>query len=139
VTVADTSAAGELILPPINFTPGRDANFPAHPPIGPTLSQAYQSFQTQQAVFIDARAPALFAAGHIPGAWSLPAPRAEILPELSQKIPRNQLLIVYGQEGENVAQRSAQALRAAGYTQLRIMDQGFDSWRAAGFPVSETR
>lgn len=81
---------------------------------------------------LDVRPPEEFAAGHIPGARSLP------LPELERRLgelPRDVEIVAYCRGPYCVLAPEALAiLRAAGFRARRLED-GFPEWRLAGLPV----
>jgi rhodanese-related sulfurtransferase len=90
-------------------------------------------------VVIDARARAAFAAGHVPGAWSLP--HAEI------SAATVEALLLGAESGDTVfvtycwgphcngATRAARALAALGYS-VKEMIGGVAGWRAEGFELA---
>jgi len=75
---------------------------------------------------IDARDPAQFARGHIPGAHNIEWRR--VLAERAT-IPKNQAVLIYCDTGALSAQAGF-ALRVAGYDNVRILRGGFDAWQA---------
>ena len=81
---------------------------------------------------IDTRPPEEFAAGHLPGALSLP------LRELKRRLrelPRNQAIVAYCRGAYCVLSYEAvAALRQRGFTAFRLED-GYPEWKAAGLPV----
>ncbi len=89
------------------------------------------------AVFLDARVPAEYAAGHIPHAFNLPAESFEqqyprVAPLLSPDLP----IIVYcdGVECE-LSHRVADRLRAQKYANVRVLVNGWTVWRTSGMPT----
>ncbi len=84
-------------------------------------------------VVIDVRPPDEYAAGHIPGALSLPLPE---LPRRLRELPRRKLIVAYCRGPYCLLAPEALALlRARGFSARRLAD-GFPEWRAAGHPVS---
>ncbi|HVA68980.1 MAG TPA: metalloregulator ArsR/SmtB family transcription factor [Candidatus Binataceae bacterium] len=81
---------------------------------------------------IDTRPPEEFAAGHLPGALSLP------LRELKRRLrelPRDQAIVAYCRGAYCVLSYEAvAALRQRGFTAFRLED-GYPEWKAAGLPV----
>ncbi len=81
---------------------------------------------------IDTRPPEEFAAGHLPGALSLP------LRELKRRLrelPRNQAIVAYCRGAYCVLSYEAvAALRQRGFKAFRLED-GYPEWKAAGLPV----
>ena len=82
---------------------------------------------------LDVRDPAEFAAGHFPGARSVPL--AE-LPARLDELPRGRAVVAYCRGPWCVlALDAVKLLRAAGFD-ARHVDEGVADWRAAGLPVS---
>ena len=88
---------------------------------------------------VDARIPELYAAGHIPGAVSLPL--ADLDRELAAfraKVPLGQTLVTYcSGYGCPDSYDLAVRLLAAGYAEVLVFEGGFPAWRDAGLPVTE--
>lgn len=81
---------------------------------------------------IDVRPADEFAAGHVPGALSIPV--GEVKRRLSE-LPRDKEVVAYCRGPYCVfAFEAVAALRAAGYEARRLED-GLPEWRAAGLPV----
>ena len=81
---------------------------------------------------IDVRDRAAFNESHITGAISLPLP--ELIQRVRQALEPSRDIYVYGStDAEAVA--AAQALRAAGYSQVASLRGGVAAWKAVGFPV----
>ena len=84
---------------------------------------------------IDTRPQEEFAAGHLPGALSLP------LSELKRRVrelPRDQEIVAYCRGPYCVLSYEAVAeLRKRGFKALRLED-GYPEWKAAGFPVMDS-
>jgi rhodanese-related sulfurtransferase len=95
----------------------------------PTL---WRLAQDGQVVILDVRPAAEYAAGHIPGAVSIP------LEELEQKlseIPTEQPVVAYCRGPYCVlAVQAVELLRQRGFSARRLQD-GFPEWREDGFPV----
>jgi len=85
-----------------------------------------------EAAVLDVRPAEEYAAGHIPGATSLP------LPELGQRLgelPRDVEIVAYCRGPYCVlAPEALMILRTKGFTARRLED-GFPEWRLAGLPV----
>jgi len=99
--------------------------------------EAERLYTQAAAVFVDARAPGAFIAGHIEGALGLAPDRfAELYPELelwSGGMP----LILYGERGNVLAPDDlAMRLREAGQTEVVLLGFGFEGWQARGFPTA---
>jgi rhodanese-related sulfurtransferase len=101
------------------------------------LAKAHEWWSGGAAVFLDARAPEDYQAGHIGNAVNLPALAYEqhfpaVAPLLSAEAP----IVVYcdGIECE-LSHRVAGTLRQQGYTNLHILLNGWTVWRDAGHPT----
>jgi len=82
---------------------------------------------------VDTRSRDAFAAGHIPGAVSLPY--TEIEQTEPTALPRNRLVVTYGSSAAcNAATKGAAALAAFGY-QVKEMLGGLEAWRREGYPI----
>ena len=79
-------------------------------------------------VVIDARDPAQFAKGHIPGAISLDW--RQVLAKRNT-IPKNKPVLIYCNTGSLSAQAGF-ALRVAGWDNVRILQGGMAEWQAKG-------
>lgn len=103
-----------------------------------TQDQAVARWHEGQAVFLDAREPADFAAGHIGNALNLPAQSfAEHFRDVAPLLATNSELILYCDGGEcGLSHELADQLRQQGYLNLRILSTGWAGWLAAGGPVT---
>lgn len=103
------------------------------------LEQAKAAFEAGNALFLDARDPQKYAAGHIPGAHNLPAERFEArFLELAERIERAPQVIVYCEsedcgEAEEVAQRLTESYRGT----TLICSAGWNGWERAGYPTTK--
>ena len=83
---------------------------------------------------IDVRPPDEFAAGHIPGALSLPV--AELAKRV-EELPKRKEIVAYCRGPYCVmAVTAVEMLRQRGYRARRFIE-GIPAWRDHGFPVSE--
>ncbi len=83
---------------------------------------------------IDARDAAQFARGHIPGAVNIEW--RQVLARRSE-IPRDRMVLMYCNTGSLSAQAGF-ALRVAGWDNVRILQGGFEEWKAkGGFDAAE--
>jgi rhodanese-related sulfurtransferase len=89
--------------------------------------------QAGDVVVLDVRPIEEYAAGHIPGAMSVPLTDLE---ERMQQLPEGVDVVAYCRGPYCVlAPEAITRLRAAGFTALRLED-GFPEWRRAGLPVT---
>jgi rhodanese-related sulfurtransferase len=77
---------------------------------------------------IDARDPAQFAKGHIPGAVNMDW--RQVLAKRST-IPKNKPVLIYCNTGSLSAQAGF-ALRVAGWDKVKILQGGMEEWKAKG-------
>ncbi|HOE97719.1 MAG TPA: rhodanese-like domain-containing protein [Candidatus Sumerlaeota bacterium] len=102
-----------------------------------TPERALELYNTDYVQFVDARNPADYAAGHLPGAVNLPFGEFgrgkpgnldELIPEA--------MTIVYCEGGECESSRLvAQQLVMLGFVDVKIIEVGYPGWVAAGLPV----
>jgi rhodanese-related sulfurtransferase len=122
----------------------------AIPPAGPTMaarhfrwrlqfetdpSDVYADLETGLAdfVLVDTRSRDDYAAGHLPGAISLPY--REIDDATLDVLPRHRTIVTYcWSPGCNAATRGAAALAALGY-RVKEMLGGIEYWQREGYPI----
>ena len=102
------------------------------------LDQAKQLWYRGGALFLDAREPADYAAGHIGNALNLPAQSfAQHFGEIAPMLTRESPLVLYCDGPEcDLSQRLAENLRQLGYTNTRLLFNGWTAWRQAGLPTT---
>lgn len=89
-----------------------------------------------EAMVIDVRPEAEFAAGHIPGAVNIPI---EVLPKRLKSLPKDQEIVAYCRGPYCMfALDAVTALRKKGYRARRLED-GFPEWKAEQLPVEQGR
>lgn len=128
---ADTSRVEDFFLNEISVDDSSAA------PLLMPMVQAAQIHRTQSAIFIDAREPERFAAGHIAGAVNISYYAPESWEAALSKFQHETLLLVYCDDDCDSARRLAEALVARSFRKVFVMDQGFDSWKDAGYPVAQ--
>jgi rhodanese-related sulfurtransferase len=107
-------------------------------PDGPSVSEisladARARFDAGTAVFVDVRAGADFAAGHIPGALTITS--AELDSRL-RSLPPGAVIIAYGDAARpDSGRRGAQIFMELGYPEVIALEGGFQAWQAGGNPV----
>ena len=87
---------------------------------------------------VDARAPAPYGLGHLPGAINViaddPDERVlELLPD------RDAGIVTYGGAGDELGTALAGRLRALGYADVRTYREGIEDWVGAGLPLDRPR
>ncbi|HUJ09778.1 MAG TPA: rhodanese-like domain-containing protein [Verrucomicrobiae bacterium] len=102
-----------------------------------SLQDAKQLWSSGAAIFLDARAPADYKAGHIANAFSLPIEEFDdYYPRVAVLLTTNANIVVYcdGQECD-LSHHLALALRGLGYQHVHILVNGWTSWHTAGLPT----
>jgi rhodanese-related sulfurtransferase len=102
------------------------------------LNHARALWQNGTVLFLDARQPDDYAAGHIGNALNLPALSfdqhfGEIAPLLT---PHSELVLYCDGTECDLSHRLADNLRQLGYTNLHILFNGWTVWNQAGLPVT---
>jgi rhodanese-related sulfurtransferase len=126
---ASFSSGHSSVLP----APGAPVVYPQ-----PAAGQQVQLLLQQGALAVDARSPEAFAAGHLPGARSLPLAEAEeLLDTFRREVASDRPLIVYcSGYGCPDSFDLGLLLLAAGYTEVYAYEGGLPEWRDSGRPVS---
>lgn len=101
------------------------------PPDVPEISIDALAARPPTAYVLDVREPEEYAAGHVPGAVSLP--QSELASRLDD-VPRDRPLLVICHSGSR-SLRSAQFLARMGYAEVVSVAGGTAAWREAGKPV----
>ena len=101
------------------------------------LEQAKEWWANGTAVFLDAREPVDFEAGHIANAFNLPAASfethfEEIAPFLT---PESQMVIYCDGTECELSHRVKDRLVDLGYPKGEILFDGWSVWRGAGLPI----
>ncbi|HVZ80131.1 MAG TPA: rhodanese-like domain-containing protein [bacterium] len=105
-----------------------------------SLQGTFARFQKGTAVFLDARKPEEYQEGHIPGALNfygneldLFAPR--VMPQLPDKAKE---IVAYCHGGDcDLSLQVAETLRAQGYTNVKVFQDGWPAWTKAGYPAKQ--
>ena len=103
------------------------------------LDKAKELWGDGAALFIDAREPADYAAGHIGNALNLTALSFErhfgaIAPMLT---PESQVVLYCDGKECDFSHRLAASLRQQGFTNAHILFNGWTAWRQAGWPTQQ--
>ena len=93
--------------------------------------QATRMINDQDALIVDVRPSAEFAAGHLPNARNIPA---DELAKRAADLPKGKPVIVVCGSG-NRAGRAAGALRGAGRQDVFCLEGGVAAWQQAGLPL----
>ena len=94
-----------------------------------------------QAVAVDSRTPAEYAAGHIPGALNVPLESSDRgLADLASRFPLGQSIVVYCEGGDcQTSTAAARLIHDRGFRDIRIYQGGWTDWASAGLPVEAPR
>src|SRR6266542_4012893 len=107
------------------------------PPLAPLAPQQVRRLVAGGAELVDARPIAAFAAGHVPGALSIPL-RPSFATWLGWLVPDDRPLLVVLEPDQDRGDLVRQA-RKVGYERLAgELDGGMAAWRSAGLPVART-
>jgi len=103
------------------------------------LDEAKQFWSSGAAVFLDARSPADYAAGHIANAFNLPAEKFdEHYPQVATMLAPDTRIVCYCDGVEcDLSHHLVELLRQRGYTSVRILVNGWTSWHRAGYPTTK--
>lgn len=106
---------------------------PGIPAVG--VAEAWKGYREGRVQFIDARTPSEYAAGHLPGALSIPEEGAAAQGDKLQ-IPEGREIVIYCSDPAcPKSARLADLLGRRGVKGLRIMPEGWVGWFDAGLPI----
>jgi rhodanese-related sulfurtransferase len=99
-----------------------------------SLDSARELWSAGAAVFLDARTPDDYAAGHIAGALNLPAAQfEERFPEAALRLSPESRIVAYCDGVEcDLSRRLAERLTEFGFTNVQVLPNGWTAWRQAG-------
>jgi len=102
-----------------------------------TLTEAKAKFQDKSVIFLDAREPEDYSAGHIAGAWLLPFDEFDTYwPTVEPKLPKDQEIVTYCSGADcELSLFLARHLRELGYTKLSIFYGGWLKWQTEKMPI----
>ena len=124
--VADWSPAARL-----KAATGKDMVIP--------IEKAAEFFDTREAVFVDARSPEEYAAGHIAGAINLPFEDVHThIGAFFSRVPKRDAIVITYCDGEacSLSEDLALLLQDAGYMNVRVISNGWTVWNERGFPIA---
>ncbi len=101
------------------------------------FQQASGAWKTSAALFVDARDPAFFEEGHIPGAVNVSRENI-LLARAGITSAKDRRLVVYcsGEDCED-SRAVAKGLSAMGYSNVAVYAGGWEEWSASGAPVEK--
>ena len=82
---------------------------------------------------LDAREEGVFGRRHLLIASCVPLSQLELV--VDDLVPRRGARVVWCDDGEGLAVRAAQRMRACGYQNVAVLDGGIAAWEAAGYRV----
>jgi len=122
------------------FASEQDLNPPVPAELTPiSLDQARRRLDEPEVIFLDARSPEAFAAGHVKGALNLPPGSFHDMHAslLQEQLRAAELLICYCDSTTcGQAEHLCELLSAAGYSNVAVMPEGWEGWDQAGYPKS---
>jgi rhodanese-related sulfurtransferase len=96
-----------------------------------SVQEAPGWLDAHHAAVLDVREPAEYAAGHVPGAVSVP--QADLALRLDELPSQRDVLVVCHSGARSL--RSARFLKAVGYDRVTNLEGGTQAWMQAGHPV----
>ena len=102
-----------------------------------SIAEAKAEFESGKAIIVDVRGEAVYKLGHIKGAQSIGF--AEIAAR-SAELPKDKNIVLYCScPAEHSSVAAAQQLKAKGVENTAALVGGYNAWKAAGFPVEESK
>jgi rhodanese-related sulfurtransferase len=103
------------------------------------LEQAKELWSNGTAIFLDAREPVDYCAGHIGNAFNLPGLHFEThFGEVAPILTPESQIVVYCDGAEcDLSHRVSERLKQMRFTNVWILSNGWTVWRQAGFPIQE--
>ena len=101
------------------------------------VADAKKLYDSGNVLFVDARSPEDFAAGHIKGAYSLPiGDFDELIGNFLRRFVLDKPIVTYcsGRTCQD-SHHLAQLLIERGYQNTSVMIDGFPGWEAEGYPI----
>ena len=117
---------------------------PPKPPVAEkdkiSVAEAETLWRAGTAFFLDARAAADYAAGHIALARSLPVEHFDqYFPKVATVLSPDSEIVVYcdGDQCDSSHRLMTLLRERGGYTNVRVLVNGWTMWRKAGFPTKK--
>ncbi len=133
------SASGIPLRTPRNLTPSEHVNWSLYlEGIRASLSDAKAAFDSGSVIFMDARIPRAYAAGHIPGALNLtPDDLNRGDRKKLEGVSRDANIITYcgGARCQASVKLAHLLTQGLGFTRVRAFFDGWGAWVRAGYPV----
>jgi rhodanese-related sulfurtransferase len=104
-----------------------------------TIWEGFKAFRSGKALFMDARSEIDFSDGHIPKAVNVPPGKKFTMESKDPKV-KSKLIITYCQSRDcPLADDLAKNLAASGFTNIKVMSEGWEAWSQSGYPVESGR
>jgi rhodanese-related sulfurtransferase len=119
---------------------GQPAASPDDPILRISLVGAKSKFDKKKTVFLDARKPEDYQAGHIPGAYNFYSEEQDqYAPNILSALPdKGQDIVCYCHGGDcDMALRDARFLLEVGFTHVEVFLGGWPQWSQAGYPAAK--
>jgi len=102
------------------------------------LAEAKQLWQAGATFFLDARAPADYATGHIAGAYNLPAEEFDArYPQIATMLTPDTAIVTYCDGLQcDLSHHLTARLRQLHYQNVRVLQNGWTAWHQAGFATT---
>jgi len=100
---------------------------------GLSAAEATQLINRRNAVVVDLRSAAEFAAGHLPAARHLAADELSLKVGQIAKNKSASVLLVC--ERGQQSHRAARTMEEAGYSEVHVLQGGMNAWRHASMPI----
>lgn len=103
------------------------------------VEQAAEFYDTREAVFVDARSPGEYAAGHIAGAINVPFEDVNShIGAFFGRVPDKNAVVITYCDGEtcSLGEDLAVLLKDIGYVNVRVLINGWTVWSGRGFPIA---
>ncbi|HLX13176.1 MAG TPA: rhodanese-like domain-containing protein [Bacteroidota bacterium] len=98
-----------------------------------SLDQVKRLLKEKRGVFVDAREPDEFDAGHLPGAINIPYLESENHFNQMMQIPQDTLIVVYCSSSECPLGRDLiDFMRGMDFKKVMLYDEGWEGWTKAG-------
>ena len=104
-----------------------------------TIWEGFEAFRSGKVLFLDARNEQDFDAGHIPKAVNIP-PGKKFTVESNNPKAKSKLIITYCHSKDcPLADDLAKNIAASGFTNIKVMSEGWEAWSQSGYPVESGR
>lgn len=104
-----------------------------------SLQEARETYRGGKALFLDARDPGSFQAGHLPGAINVPPSEAKDFSEEIRTMAQAGMIPIAYCDGADcpLSAELAINLKEMGIEDVRVLVNGWSRWRDSGYPVEE--